>query len=76
MVTFKHGDRLKAWELLQKAHELSNKGDPSIAVNYAEVLIANNQLADAKIVLEQIKVDAISLKERKQSLLKEIADKE
>ncbi|WP_448565167.1 XrtA/PEP-CTERM system TPR-repeat protein PrsT [Thalassotalea ganghwensis] len=76
MVTFKQGDQLKAWKLLKKAYELSNHQEPDIAMNFAEVLIANNQDDEAKEVLKSTLSNTKSVNEKKNSLLKKIANKD
>ena len=55
MALFKSGKKAEAWKHLSEAFKLSNGQDISIAMNYAEVLIANKRNNDALAVLNKLK---------------------
>lgn len=69
MVLLKIGDRLASWKALSKAYKISNGQDMSIALNYAEVLIANNLNKEAIALLQQSAANNNELSQRKASLM-------
>jgi putative PEP-CTERM system TPR-repeat lipoprotein len=69
MVLFKIGKKLAAWKALSKAYEISDGQDMSIALNYAEVLIANNLNKEAIALLQQSATNNNEFSQRKISLM-------
>ncbi|MBA6328709.1 PEP-CTERM system TPR-repeat protein PrsT [Colwellia sp. MB02u-6] len=69
MVLLKIGERLASWKALSKAYKISNGQDMSIALNYAEVLIANNLNKEAIALLQQSAASNNKLSLRKASLM-------
>lgn len=68
MVLLKSGDKVGAWKTIIKAYNLTKGRDLSIALNYAEVLIANSKNDDALITLRSIKSDKPEIIKRKKDL--------
>lgn len=68
MVLLKAGKKAEAWKKLSEAYKLSNGNDSSIALNYAEVLMANQRHQDALKVLNDTKVNDSSSKSRLKQL--------
>ena len=69
MVLLKSGQKVEAWKTVLKAYNTSKGQDAGIALNYAEILILNDEFAEAKKVLAAIISDKAEIKKRKESLL-------
>lgn len=69
MVLLKSGDKVASWKALLKAYNLSKNKDANIALNYAEVLIANGQNKDAISILKRLNINNIEEDRRKKSLM-------
>jgi len=72
MILFKRGEKVKAWESAQRSYNLSNKKDENIALNYAEVLIANDRKEEAKSVIDRVTSENIKIKKRKLTIEKQL----
>ncbi|GHE89543.1 XrtA/PEP-CTERM system TPR-repeat protein PrsT [Thalassotalea profundi] len=68
MVLLKAGKKAEAWKRLAEAFKLSNGKDSSIALNYAEVLIANKRNEDALKVLKSVELKNSADVNRKKQL--------
>jgi len=68
-VMLKNGDKTTALELATKASSLSKGKDIDIALNYAEALIANSRLNEAKVILEKSVTTTTEQKDKKAQLL-------
>jgi len=69
MVLLKSGRKVEAWKAVLKAYNLTKGKDDSIALNYAEILILNNELKEATKVLSLVISNSPDIKNRKESLL-------
>ena len=72
MALLKSGRKVDAWKAVLKAYTLTKGKDEKIALNYAEILILNKQLEEAKKVLVMITSSNLDLQARKDSLLSQI----
>jgi Flp pilus assembly protein TadD len=69
MVLLKSGRKVDAWKTVLKAYTLTKGKDEKIALNYAEILILNKQLEEARKVLTLVTLNSPDIKKRKNSLL-------
>jgi putative PEP-CTERM system TPR-repeat lipoprotein len=69
MVLLKSGKKMAAWKTVLKAYNLSKGEDNNIALNYAEILILNNELIEAAKVLLMVTSNSPNINTRKNSLL-------
>lgn len=72
MVLYKAGKNAEAWKRLSEAYKLSKGNDTAIALNYAEVLIANKRNDDALKVLNSINVKNSADMNRKKQLAAQV----
>jgi putative PEP-CTERM system TPR-repeat lipoprotein len=75
MVLLKAGRKVDAWQAIIKAYGITKGQDPSISLNYAEVLIANDKNQEAMAVLKRIKSKNIEIMNRKEQLSKRVNPK-
>jgi putative PEP-CTERM system TPR-repeat lipoprotein len=67
-VLLKSGDKVKALVKAEQAYKLSKAGDVDIALNFVEILLANNYRVQAKKILLAISAKTIKQKEKQQQL--------
>jgi len=72
MVLLKAGRKIDAWNTIIKAYKITKGKDESIALNYAEILITNKEIEEAKKVLVMITSNKLDIQTRKDSLLSQI----
>ncbi|AOW77054.1 hypothetical protein A3Q34_09415 [Colwellia sp. PAMC 20917] len=75
MVLLKSGRKIDAWQAIMKAYDITQGKDPSISLNYAEVLIANDKNQEAMAVLTRIKSKNIEIMNRKEQLTNRVNPK-
>jgi len=68
-VLLKKGNKRAALQHATKASSLSKGKDIDIALNYAEALIANSRLNEAKAILDKIVTSTVAQKDKKSELL-------
>ena len=68
-VLLKKGDKRAALKHATKASSLTKGEDADIALNYAEALIANSRLNEAKVILEKTLTSTEEQKNKKEQLL-------
>jgi putative PEP-CTERM system TPR-repeat lipoprotein len=69
-VLLRSGKKVEALSKAQEAYELSKGKDIDIVLNLAEILLANNNIKEAKLLLDGMVTVTAKQKEKKQQLLK------
>tara|TARA_R110001583_G_scaffold14826_1_gene61701 strand:- start:630 stop:3377 length:2748 start_codon:yes stop_codon:yes gene_type:complete len=69
-VLLKLDKKVEALSKAEEAYELSKGKDTDIALNFAEILLANNKAKEAKSILANINTTTLKQQEKKQALLK------
>ncbi|NQZ22417.1 MAG: PEP-CTERM system TPR-repeat protein PrsT [Colwellia sp.] len=70
MVLLRAGRKVDAWKTIIKAYNITKGKNPSISLNYVEVLIANDKNEEAIKVLRNIQSENIEIIKRKKQLSK------